>query len=180
MVLFLVRELYSVLTSFIHREELFDITERWLTGKLEPNDGLRLTQILICDGFVLGETLDSVTRLLLSRVHDTAYHTNRIHFKGELREFICGNAGSISPAWRNFSASKGRPDFFYVEAPINGSTCIDGEGRLLGIYRIKRPRRIAEKANRYIANWIFGMVQERAQRMARRERKDSVFPCTIF
>ena len=155
------------LTSFIHREELFDVTERWLSSRLEPSDALRLTQILICDGFVLGETLDSVTRLLLSKVYDTTYRTSRIHFKGELRESICRHAGSITPRVEELLRHyKERPDFFYVEAPINGSMCTDGEGHLLGIYRIKRPRRIAEKANRYIANSIFGMVQERAQRMA--------------
>jgi hypothetical protein len=155
------------LTSFIHREELFDVTERWLSSRLEPSDALRLTQILICDGFVLGETLDSVTQLLLSRVYDTTYRTSRIHFKGELRESICRHSGTITPRVEELLRHyKERPDFFYVEAPINGSMCTDGEGHLLGIHRIKRPRRIAEKANRYIANWIFGMVQERAQRMA--------------
>jgi hypothetical protein len=155
------------LTSFIHREELFDVTERWLSNRLEPSDALRLTQILICDGFVLGETLDSVTQLLLSKVYDTAFRTSRIHFKGELRESICRHDGSITPRVEELLRHyKERPDFFYVEAPINGSMCTDREGHLLGIYRIKRPRRIAEKANRYIANSIFGMVRERAQRMA--------------
>ena len=155
------------LTSFIHREELFDITERWLCNRLEPTDGLRLTQILVCDGFVLGETLDAITRLLLSKVHSTAYHISRISFKGELREFICRSTWTMTPRVGELLRQyRTNPDFFYVEAPINGSTCIDGEGRLLGIYRIKRPRRIAEKANRYIANWIFHMVQDRAQRMA--------------
>ena len=154
------------LTSFVHREELFDITGRWLCNRFEPTDGLRLTQILICDGFVLGETLDAITRLLLSKIHANAYSTSRISFKGELREFICKHASILTPRvgelLRQYRAN---PEFFYVEAPINGSTCIDGEGRLLGVYRIKRPRRIAEKANRYIANWIFRMVQDKAQRM---------------
>ena len=50
------------LTSFIHRNELFDIAERWFCGHLSRNDALRLTQILICDGFVLGETLESPDR----------------------------------------------------------------------------------------------------------------------
>lgn len=155
------------LTSFIHREELFYITERWLSSRLEPNDALRLTQILICDGFVLGETLDRITRLLLSKAYNASCDIRRIQFKGELRESICRYAGSSTPRveelLRNY---RQRPDFYYMEAPINGSMCTDNEGRLLGIYRIKRPRRIAEKANRYIANWIFGMVRERAQRMA--------------
>ncbi len=156
------------LTSFIHREELFDITERWLCNRLEPSDGMRLTQILICDGFVLGETLCALTRLLLSTVHDRAtYHSKRIRFKGELREAICSPAGSITPRVEELLGYyRERPDFFYTEAPINGSMCVDEGGHLLAIYRIKRPRRIAEKANRYIANWIFGMVQEKAQRMA--------------
>ena len=56
------------LTSFIHREDLFNITERWLCGRLKPDDGLRITQILICDGFVLGETLETMTNLLLGMI----------------------------------------------------------------------------------------------------------------
>ena len=79
------------LTSFIHREELFHITERWLSSRLEPNDALRLTQILICDGFALGETLDRITRLLLSEAYDASCHIRRIQFKGELRESIVGS-----------------------------------------------------------------------------------------
>jgi hypothetical protein len=67
------------------------------------------------------------------------------------------------------------PEFYYREAPINGVMCQDDKGRLLGLYRIKRPRRIAEKANRYVANWIFRMVQERAREMAReRARKHNI------
>jgi hypothetical protein len=155
------------LTSFIHREELFDITERWLCNQLLPTDGLRLTQILICDGFVLGVTLDSVTRSLLSRINATGYRTQRIQFKGELRELICRNAGTRNSVVGTLVGQfRQNPDFFYQEAPINGSTCVDEEDRIRGIYRVKRPRRIAEKANRYIANWIFGMVQERATRLA--------------
>ncbi len=155
------------LTSFVHREELFDITERWLCNRLEPHDGLRLTQILICDGFVLGETLDAIARLLLSTIDAIVYSTNRISFKGELREFICEDGSIATPRIKELVRKyRSNPDFFYVEAPINGSTCVDREGRLLGLHRIKRPRRIAEKANRYIANWIFLMVQASAQRMA--------------
>ena len=165
------------LTSFIHREELFDITERWLSNQLLPTDGLRLTQILICDGFVLGETLESVTRSLLSRIGATKYRMDRIQFKGELRELICKNAGTRnSVVGRLVGQYRKNPDFFYVEAPINGSTCIDEDDRILGIFRIKRPRRIAEKANRYIANWIFRMVQERATHMAEERARSLGIP----
>ncbi len=52
------------LTSFVHREDLFKITERWLCGRLEPEDGARISEILVCDGFVLGEILDEVETVL--------------------------------------------------------------------------------------------------------------------
>jgi hypothetical protein len=155
------------LTSFIHRDELFDLAERWFCGHLSSNDGLRLTQILISDGFVLGETLGNLAKTLMSRIYDKPIKQERIHFKGELREAICRGVGvTTERELELFSLYRMNPDFYYREAPIDGVMCLDGEGRLTGLYRIKRPRRIAEKANRKIANWIFSIVQNKAQQMA--------------
>jgi hypothetical protein len=164
------------LSSFIHRDDLFDIAERWLLGRLEPDDGLRITQILICDGFVLGQTLESMTKTFLRMVHGAPFQEERIQFKGQLRDAICCNPEDKNTRTRELvSLYQTDPEFYYREAPINGVMCQDDKGRLLGLYRIKRPRRIAEKANRYVANWIFRMVQERAREMAReRARKHNI------
>jgi len=164
------------LSSFIHRDDLFDIAERWLLGRLEPDDGLRITQILICDGFVLGQTLESLTKTFLHMVYGSPFKEERIQFKGQLRDAICGNPEDKSTRTRELvSLYQTNPEFYYREAPINGVMCQDDKGRLLGLYRIKRPRRIAEKANRYVANWIFRMVQDRAREMAReRARKHNI------
>ena len=155
------------LTSFIHREDLFNITERWLCGRLEPDDGLRITQILICDGFVLGETLETMSNLLLWIIYDGPFQKESIHFKGELRDAICFSTQDIIPRVNELIHHyKSNPDFFYREAPVNGVICLGKKRHLLGFYRIKRPRRIAEKANRYIQNWIFRVVQDWAHKMA--------------
>jgi hypothetical protein len=155
------------LTSFIHREELFNITERWLCARPEPDDGRRITQILICDGFVAGETLEAISKVLLAMVHDGPFRNGRIQYKGELRDAICRSAkNTTSRVEELIYHYQSNPDFFYREAPIDGFVCLDRQERLLGLYRIKRPRRIAEKANRYIANWIFAMVKNQAQKMA--------------
>jgi hypothetical protein len=165
------------LTSFIHREDLFEIAERWLCGRMEPDDGLRITQILISDGFVLGETLEMMLKLLLEMIYGNPLPLNRINVKGELRDAICRCAQGQNNRVRELvNLYKNNPEFFYREAPINGAICLDKHENLLGIYRIKRPRRIAEKANRYIANWIFGMVQNRAKRMAEERAKRSDIP----
>ena len=155
------------LSSFIHRDDLFDITERWLLGRLEPDDGMRITKILICDGFVLGQTLEAVANTLLKTVHGQPCQNERIQFKGQLRDAICGSGkDGNARSGELIRLYQSNPEFFYREAPINGTICLDNQKRLLGLYRIKRPRRIAEKANRYVANWIFRMVQEQAEEMA--------------
>jgi hypothetical protein len=155
------------ITSFVHREELFDMVQRWLCNRLDPSDGLRVTQILVCDGFILGETLDALTRLLLATLPVQTYRTQRLHFKGELRDIICRSVQISNPRITELVASyKANPDFFYKEAPVDGTAYIDETDRLIALYRIKRPRRIAEKANRYIAGHIFRMVQNRARQLA--------------
>ena len=155
------------LTSFVHRENLFAVSERWLCGLLKPDDGLRITQILISDGFVLGHTLEKVSKIILEMVSGEPFKQKRIQFKGQLRDAICRSAqGQNARTEELVRLYETNPEFFYREAPINGVLCLDQQNRLLGLYRIKRPRRIAEKANRYVANWIYRMVQERAKEMA--------------
>lgn len=155
------------LSSFVHRESLFQLTHRWLCGRLQPNDGLLVTRILICDGFVLGETLDALMRKLLRVVHSEPPRVERVQFKGEIREAICRSTRDPDPRVSELVQDyRRRPEFYYRDVPINGAMALDPEGRLLGLYRLKRPRRIAEKANRYLANWIFEVVQARARRLA--------------
>jgi hypothetical protein len=165
------------LTAFVHREDLFDLTARWLCGRPDPEDGRLITEILICDSFVLGETLEALTRELLTMVYEEPVESRPIRFKGELRDLLCQNPmkinGRVAELIRHYRTN---PDFFYRETPIHGTTYLDRDGRLVGISRIKRPRRIAEKANRYIANWIFRLVKAKAQKMAEERAREFGVP----
>lgn len=155
------------LTSFVHRGALLEIAERWFWGRPEPADALKLTRILICDGYVIGETLESASELLLGMIYAPPFRKERIGSKGELRDAICRCTRDRSPRVEELAGRYlANPDYFYYETPINGVVCLDEDGQLVGSYRIKRPKRIAEKANRRIANWIFSIVQEKARRMA--------------
>jgi hypothetical protein len=90
-----------------------------------------------------------------------------VHLKGELREAICRRGEEAGPRAKElFEWYRKNPDFYYREAPIDGVMCLDGKGQLIGVYRVKRARRIAEKANRKIANWVFSLVQKKAEQMA--------------
>jgi hypothetical protein len=155
------------LTSFVHREGLFDIAQRWFCGRPHGDDAKLLTEILICDGFVIGETLEVLARKLLDYAYGKPVRPQPIRRKGELRDALTLCTRERSPRVEElFRLYRRNPDFYYREAPINGVMCLDDENQIVCLYRIKRPKRIAEKANRKIAHWIFKNVQDRARRMA--------------
>jgi hypothetical protein len=165
------------LTAFSHREELLGIVERWFCGRLEPDDAMLLTRIFICDGYILGETLERMAWEIVGRLHTGEFRKVGIRFKGELRDAL-GRIGGGTNSRVEYLLARYRqnPDYFFYHTPINGTLCMDGGGRLVASYRIKRPQRIAEKANRRIASWIFQTAQNKAMEMARARAEKSGIP----
>jgi len=51
---------------------------------------------------------------------------------------------------------------------------------LLAVFRVKRPRRVAEKANRRIASWLFGIVQSEAKKLARERASRMGLPLNLL
>ena len=155
------------LTSFIHRNALFNIAERWFCNCPEPGDVKSLTEILICDGFVIHETLAVLINRLFDFSCQRPFYHKPIRTKGELRDIICSDDQNAPPRVAELLRQyRANPDYYYREAPINGVVCLDEHHHLLGSYRIKRPKRISEKVNRKITDWIFEKVIERAKEMA--------------
>jgi hypothetical protein len=155
------------LAAFIHRDELFQIGERWFCGRPVRGDALQLTELLISDGFVAAETVRSLAYLLLTLLGVGPVEERRLRTKGEFREALYSGVGNgDSRTSELLTRYRQNPDYFYREAPVNGVLCLDSSGRVCGMYRLKRPRRIAEKVNRRLARWIFNIVQTRAQTMA--------------
>ena len=169
------------LTSFIHRNALFNIAERWFCNCPEPGDVRSLTEILICDGFVINETLAVLINRLLDMTCHRPFYQKSIRSKGELRDIICSDDRNTQPRVAELLRRyRGNPDYYYREAPINGVVCLDEHNHLLGSFRIKRPKRISEKANRKIADWIFEKVIGRANEMARDRAQLSGVPLDRF
>jgi hypothetical protein len=169
------------LTSFAHRDRLFSIVERWFCSRPAPGDGRSLTEILICDVFIIRETLEALSRRLLSMAGTGPLRQEEIRKKGQLRDLLCRDSREPSPRVAElFSRYRKNPDYYYQETPINASVFFDDSGRMVGSFRVKRPKRIAEKANRRIAEWIFGNVKEAAEAMARERAERSGVPLEQF
>jgi hypothetical protein len=171
------------LSGFVHREELFQIAQRWFRGWLEPRDARRLTEILITDGFILGETLEDLTRFLIQEIHQppVAYTEQPIAVKGDLRNILLKTRRDPTPRVRELlQAYQRNPDYFYRDAPINGVMYLSDAEELLAVFRVKRPRRVAEKANRRIASWLFGIVQSEAKKLARKRARRLGVPLNLL
>jgi hypothetical protein len=169
------------LTSFIHRNALFNIAERWFCNCPESGDVRFLTEILICDGFVINETLAVLINNLLDMAGQRPCYQRCIQNKGELRDIICSDGQNSNPrVLELLKQYRENPDYYYREAPINGVVSLDEHNHLLGSFRIKRPKRIAEKANRKIADWIFEKVIARAKEMAQERAHMSGVPLDSF
>jgi hypothetical protein len=169
------------LTSFIHRNALFNIAERWFRNCPNPGDCRTLTGILLCDGFVIKETLALLTGRLIDMTRQRPFGQKPIRSKGELRDIICSDDRNTPPRLAALvSRYRENPDYYYREAPINAMVYLDEQNHLLGSFRIKRPKRIAEKANRRIAEWIFERVIGQAKEMARERAQRSGVPLDGF
>src|SRR5271169_2027490 len=109
------------LTSFAHRDELLRIAERWLCGRPQPLDAALLTRIFICDGYVLGETLETVIGQIVGKFYPGEFGKVRIRYKGELRDALCHITGEISPRMAYlFGCYRKNPEYFFYQTPVNG------------------------------------------------------------
>lgn len=155
------------LTGLIHRDRLFEVATRWFTGKVEPGDGRLLTQIFIYESLISGPTSQHFLTDILGAVHKAPFHLQRIYLKDDLRETIL--TGCPAPTQRMeglFQQYLELPEEFFPRTPVDLILAIGAEDLLLGMARIKRVRRVAEKASRRVADRLAGAIEVHARDLA--------------
>jgi hypothetical protein len=154
------------ITAFPHRDKLFDITDRWLSNRLDPDDPLRITRIINYDSYTAWETMLQFTTDLNRQLCREKIHRKSITIKQELKDFICDAEGTKSDRVRRLiSEYKNLPEYHYVGSPVAGYLFHDTEKRIISICRLKRAKRIAEKTSRYAALHVTRMIREAADKL---------------
>jgi hypothetical protein len=154
------------ISAFLHKDELFEITNRWLSNRLEPSDALEITRIITYDSFVAWE------RLLLFIKELNAFLPNMVRFrkidtKKELKDFICNGAAIQTERIRHIiSKYRNSPESYYIGAPIKALVFHDDDDQITAMCRFKRVKRIAEKASRYALLHIADQVRHTAAQLA--------------
>jgi len=168
------------ITAFLHRDEFFEIANRWLSDNLEPHDPLQITRIITYDSFVAWETLLLFIDDLLKSIATPPIQKKSITNKKELKDFICNTRYPKTERIESLISDYSKaPEFFYIGLPITGYIYHDPLFDVLSICRFKRVRRIAEKSSRYAKIHILDELQAAAYEITRkRAHTATVSPAT--
>ena len=153
--------------GYLHREELEDLFWRWLHNRVEPEDPERVTKLIHFNNIYVSRDLDLWARQLFSELSGSSTTEVGIRTKAELKDALVGyphyHDERIDELVRHYLAHR---ELYYIETPIHAKLYFSGKGeshRLVGSQRIKRARRLAEKAARRIVDMIFGAIKKRAE-----------------
>ena len=168
------------LTAMTHREELFDLTLRWLNDDFHPDDGERITRIFIYESAISAIVIERVLHLM-GRFWNTPLRTERVRFKHELRERIIESIGVRNPRVDELVGSfHDNPKYFFPYLPIDALIITDETPRLLALGRIKRMTRVAEKVSFRLVEALFKEIQAKARRFAEQRAAQAGVPLAAF
>jgi hypothetical protein len=137
---------------------------------LRSDDAQRITCLVNFNNVFVYRYLQIFSQELFSSFHQSELTTRRSFLKGDLKDVIVS-----SPPIRNpridklIEAYHEDPGRFYRETPFNGRLFfrpVENGYEYIGSSRIKRIRRLAEKAARKIIDRMFEIIKSNAEAMA--------------
>jgi hypothetical protein len=167
------------LTGLTHRDELFDLTVRWLNDDLHQDDGRIITGIFLYEGFISGSFVIHRMVHFLRTIFNTNLELERLRQKHLLRErliqYLAQPTARTAELVRMFREN---PEFFFPRLPIDAVLVVAGGKRLVSIGRIKRLSRVAEKASFRLMDALFQDIKAEAQRIAEKRAALAGLPLT--
>jgi len=162
------------LTCLVHRRRLHDIAMRWMCDDPQPDDGRAVTEILLFEGLVSIFEARTFMDGLYGEVFGQPLGRTAVGYKHEVREMALEALRDPTPRQHELmQAYHANPEAFFRRMPIAGELIHGPDGALIGSHRIKRPRRVAEKACRRMADFLGGVIRRRATELAR-DRAESL------
>jgi hypothetical protein len=169
------------LTGLTHRDELFDLTVRWLNDDLHQDDGRIITGIFLYEGFISGSFVIHRMVHFLRTIFNTNLELERLRQKHLLRErliqYLAQPTARTAELVRMFREN---PEFFFPRLPIDAVLVVAGGKRLVSIGRIKRLSRVAEKVSFRLMDALFQDIKAEAQRIAEKRAAFAGLPLTSF
>ncbi len=159
-----------LMTSLLHRENLKDIILRWMSSNLQENDCEAVKKIVNFNVHIVNLYLGNFCDDLFSSLSGSNTWTFEVASKGQLKDFIL-EVAPYGDERLDYLRNRYRkyPEDFYGSLPFRGVLYCSGSKEhpaYLGHSRIKRFRRVAEKASRRMVNIIFDQIKKNADALA--------------
>ena len=165
------------LTSITHRKQLFDLTTRWFADAPRPEDGRFLTQVFTYENLITAGMVRTLLAGIKDAVHPGPVRLLRLRAKDELRDAIVAACQDPTPREAElFRQYRQRPEEFFPGTPTDVVLGLREDGSILGMARVKRLRRIAEKGSRRVADKLAGAINDRATAVALRRAETYGIP----
>ncbi|MBU1240649.1 hypothetical protein KKF84_21045 [Myxococcota bacterium] len=157
------------LGGFTHRDELYQIAVRWLQDQMEPDDAWHLTEIFSYEGFISTYPSKKFITSFLSELYNCEIDAKYTNYKHQVKESVIRSIPQYNERIEMLvRAFKARPEEYFPRAPFNGLLYYDSNDHLIGMYRIKRARRVAEKVSRRLADRILSHIRSKAESLAKK------------
>jgi hypothetical protein len=165
------------LTSITHRKQLFDLATRWFADAPRPEDGRFLTQVFTYENLITAGMVRTLLTGIKDAVHPGPVRLLRLRAKDELRNAIVASCQDPTPREAElFRQYRQRPEEFFPGTPTDVVLGLREDGSILGMARVKRLRRIAEKGSRRVADKLAGAINDRATAVALRRAETYGIP----
>lgn len=152
------------LTSLMHRDELFDLTMRWLNNDPRPDDGVRLTEIFLFESAVSTPIVQEFVLGFLEKLYGANLGVERLLYKDVLRSRLIQGIPLLTPRLRDLvNAYETSPESFFPGMPVDAVLFSTPAERVVAISRIKRPARVAEKASFRLTDALADRVRQEAE-----------------
>ncbi|MBI5013928.1 MAG: hypothetical protein HZB55_00355 [Deltaproteobacteria bacterium] len=155
------------LTSVTQRDRLFQLVMRWLAGRLESGDGRFVTQVFVYESVIWAPTIRRFVYDILACTYPGPLRLRRLRSKDDLRAALAAAYGDLNDRARDLLGQFRRhPEEFFPGTPADLVIAACEEGPPRAMVRVKRERRIAEKASRRIADGLADRIQAEARALA--------------
>ena len=155
------------LTSITQRDRLYEVATRWLADRVAPGDGRFVTEVFIYEGLIAAPTVRRFLRDIHLTLHPGPIQLRRLDCKDGLRQLIVSACPTPSPRSRElFDLYRARPEEFFPRTPVDLLVAMGADGSLVGMFRVKRTQRVAEKVSRRVADRLAGRIQSAARSLA--------------
>lgn len=154
-------------TGLIHRDRLFDLCIRWLADRLDPGDGLFITQVFVFESLISAPSALGFMRDVAKALDPGPYCMDRFRSKDEVRQLIERACPEPGPrATELFQRFRRNPEEFFPRTPVDLIAATLRTGEIVGMMRVKQLRRIADKASRRVADKLAREIWQTARLLA--------------